>query len=277
MPNFTGVTARPRFTSAWAAFHAAMPACRASMSPRVHDPVPAPGGPLRVPHRLAVGGGLPLGVEVAPSQVGRVDPEKGGAPADDVLDDEHPLRAAEAPEGRLGGLVRPGDPAVHADVGDPVGVVDVAQGPGEDRLGEVEAPPAVGGERRVEGTEQPVGVEGGAPPGVEAVPLAGHRHVLRPAEAQPHGAAGEARAEGGDGGEPVRLHLLAPEATAHPQALDGHRVARHARGRARRCPGSRWGAACCSGRTPGPTRRRARVSSASRGRSAPGRRARARR
>ena len=56
--------------------------------------------------------------------------------------------------------------------------------------------------------------------GVEAVPLAGHRHVLGAVEPQPDRTTGERRAEGGDRGIPVRLHLLAAEAAAHPQALD---------------------------------------------------------
>ena len=42
------------------------------------------------------------------------------------------------------------------------------------------------------------------------------------------GTAGERRAERGDRREAVRLHLLAAEAAAHPQALHGDLVARHA-------------------------------------------------
>ena len=61
--------------------------------------------------------------------------------------------------------------------------------------------------------------------GVEAVPLAGHRHVLGAVEPQPHRPPGQRGAERGDRGEPVRLHLLAAEAAAHPQALHGHLVA----------------------------------------------------
>ena len=60
---------------------------------------------------------------------------------------------------------------------------------------------------------------------VEAVPLAGHRHVLRAVEPQPHRAPGERRTQRRDGGEPVRLHLLAAERAAHAQALHGDLVA----------------------------------------------------
>ena len=66
------------------------------------------------------------------------------------------------------------------------------------------------------------------PLGVEAVPLAGHRHVLGPAQPQANRAPGEGGPEGGDGGQAVGLHLLAPEAAPHPQALHGDRVARPA-------------------------------------------------
>ena len=174
-----------------------------------------------VTHRLAVGRGVALGVEVAPPQVVRAEPEQRRAAAQDVLDHEHPLRAPEAAERRLRGLVGARDPAGDPDVGDPVGVVDVAQRPGEHRLGQVEAPAAVGGQRRLEGLDPAVVVEADAPLGVEAVPLAGHGEVLGAVEAQPHRAAGEGGAECRDGGQAVRLHLLAAETPAHAQALHG--------------------------------------------------------
>ena len=64
--------------------------------------------------------------------------------------------------------------------------------------------------------------------GVEAVSLAGHRHVLLAAEPEPDRPSRESRAERGHGCEPVGLHLLAAEPAAHPQALHGDPVARHA-------------------------------------------------
>ena len=60
---------------------------------------------------------------------------------------------------------------------------------------------------------------------VEAVPLAGHREVLRAVQPQPHRSAGQRRAERRDRGEAVRLHLLAAEPAAHPQTLHGDLVA----------------------------------------------------
>ena len=83
-------------------------------------------------------------------------------------------------------------------------------------------------ERRVERLQQAVVVEADPPGGVEAVPLAGHGHVLGAVEPQPHRPTGERRAERGDRGEAVRLHLLAAERAAHAQALHGDLVAVHA-------------------------------------------------
>ena len=59
------------------------------------------------------------------------------------------------------------------------------------------------------------------PLGVEPVPLAGHGHVLGAGQPQPDRAPGERRPQRGDRGEAVRLHLLAAEPAAHPQALHG--------------------------------------------------------
>ena len=110
--------------------------------------------PLGVPHRLAVRRRLAIDVEVAAAQLHRVEPEQGRTPAEDVLDHDHPLRSAEPPERGLRGLVGLRDPAGDPDVGDPVGVVDVAQGAGQHRFGEVEAPATVGRQRGLERLDQ---------------------------------------------------------------------------------------------------------------------------
>src|SRR6185436_12904743 len=99
---------------------------------RVADLVPGERHAFGMTDELAVRRALALGVEVAAAQDVGLDPEQRRAATDDVLGDEHPLRAAEATEGRLRGLVGPGDPALHTDVRDEVGVVDVAQGARED-------------------------------------------------------------------------------------------------------------------------------------------------
>ena len=101
----------------------------------------------------------------------------------------------------------------------------MAQRPRQHRLAEVEAPAAVGGQRRLERGQPSVVVEADPPLRVEAVALAGHRHVVGAAQAQAHGPAGEDGTQRGDGREAVGLHLLATEAATHPQALHGHVVA----------------------------------------------------
>ena len=116
----------------------------------------------------------------------------------------------------------------NAHVRDPVGVVDVAQRPGEHRLAQVEAPAAVGGQRRRQADESAVVVEPDLPRGMEAVPLAGHGEVVGAVEPDPDRPSGERCPECGNRCEAVRLHLLAAEAAAHAQALRGDVVALHA-------------------------------------------------
>ncbi|MDH6574184.1 hypothetical protein M2160_009291 [Streptomyces sp. SAI-117] len=167
-------------------------------------------------------------VEVALPQLHGIEAELRCRTAQDVLDDQHSLRATETAEGGVGDGVRFGDAAGHSGVGDPVGVVDVTQGAGKDRLGQIQAPAAVRGQGGVQSLDTAVRVEADLPRRVESVALAGHGEVLGPVEPEPDRAAGQLGAERGDGSEAVRLHLLAAEATTHPQALHGHLVAGHA-------------------------------------------------
>src|SRR4029453_12409483 len=62
------------------------------------------------------------------------------------------------------------------------------------------------------------------PLGVEAVALARHGEILSAVEPQPYRAAGQDAPQCSHRGEAVRLHLLAAEATTHPQALHGDLV-----------------------------------------------------
>ena len=188
-------------------------------------PVPDLADPVRVPDRLAIGRLLAVTIEVACSQLLGRQPERGCQPAEEILHHQHPLRAAEAAERRLRRLVGLRDPAVDLDVGHPVGVVDVAQRPGQDGLGEVEAPAAVRGQGGAQPEQAAVVVEPDLPLRMEGVALAGHRHVLGAGQPHPDRAAGQRRAERRDGGQSVRLHLLPAEPTAHPQALHGDLVA----------------------------------------------------
>ena len=225
MPNFTGVIARARLACTLLALYAAISARRASRSPDAVTWSQAATSRSGCRTGWPYGVSWPVDVEVAAPQLGRVETQARRAATEHVLDHEHPLRPAEAPEGRLRRDVRLRDAAVHPHVRDPVGVVDVAQRAGQHRLGQVEAPPASRGDRALEREQSAVLVEADLPLGVEAVPLAGHGDVLLARQPQPHRPPGDGRAEGRDGGVPVRLHLLAAEPAAHPQALHGHLVA----------------------------------------------------
>ena len=190
----------------------------------VGELVPDRRHPLGVLHELTVRRALTGPVEVAAAQLERIDAESRGDPAEDVLDEEHALRPAEAAVGGVRLLVRLRDAPVGVHVRNPVGVVEVAERAAQHRLRQVDRPAAVGGEHRVERLQHAVLVEADLPADVERMPLAGHREVLRAVQSHPHRAPGELGAERGDGREAVRLHLLAAEAAAHAQALHGDLV-----------------------------------------------------
>ena len=95
----------------------------------------------------------------------------------DVFDDEHRLRSAEAAERRLRRLVRAADAARHLDRRQLVGVVAVEQRAPHDRLGQVEAPAAVGVEREPQRLDAAVGGEAGGVARQVRMALAGQRHV----------------------------------------------------------------------------------------------------
>src|SRR5699024_9773064 len=63
--------------------------------------IPAGPDPLRMADRLIVGRVLALGVEVPPPQLTSAQPQFRCDLAEDILHHEHPLRSAEAAEGRL--------------------------------------------------------------------------------------------------------------------------------------------------------------------------------
>ena len=104
MPNFTGVIARARLVSGCAALNAAISALRArEVAALRRGSTQIVGEPLGVPDRLPVRGRLARARRscVRRSSSG-ADPEQRCAAAEDVLDDDHALRAAEAAERGVG-------------------------------------------------------------------------------------------------------------------------------------------------------------------------------
>ena len=198
----------------------------------------------------------PVDVEVAAAQLAGVDPEQRRAAAEDVLDHEHPLRAAEAAERGLRGLVGLRDPAVHPRCRGSSRRCrrGTAPGPAPARRGRGSSRRRRSGWRR-SASRRPSSSKPTRHVAWKPCRLPDMVRSWRAVEPQPDRAAGQGRAERRDRGEAVRLHLLAAEAAAHPQALHGDLVAGAGRGRGRRSPASRSGAGCCSARRPGRPRR----------------------
>ena len=158
---------------------------------------------------LAVGRDVPRRIAVIVGAAHRldVDPERAGDVLDRELDDDHPLRPAEAAEGGVGDRVGLAAIAAEMRVRDVVAIVGVAERAPHHRGREVGHVPRPRGEQDVE---------------------PGDDHVLVAREPQLRRQAGRARQHGGDGRDDGRLALLAAERAAHPPDLDGDRVGRHA-------------------------------------------------
>src|SRR5690625_4855451 len=102
----------------------------------------------------------------------------------------------------------------------PVRVVDVAQGAGQHRLGEIETPAAICGDGGLQRGESELVVEADLPRCMEPVSLPGHCHVVLAGEPKPDRSPRQCRTQGGYRSEAVRLHLLAAEPAAHSQTLN---------------------------------------------------------
>ena len=179
-----------------------------------------------VGHGLAVGRHvvLALAVEVDAPHVERIAAQLARHRVHDVLDRDRALRAAETAEGRVALRVGLARVAVHADVGQPVGVVEVAQRARHHRARQV---------GRVAGARDhgDLGAEDAALVVVahlvlvpEAVAPARDHEVVVAVQPQLDRAAQLARGHRGHAGEQRRLRFLAAEAAAHAPALHVHLV-----------------------------------------------------
>nr|GEU28080.1 hypothetical protein [Tanacetum cinerariifolium] len=179
---------------------------------------------------LAVGRDVAVGaaIEIEAADIERVAPQVAGDVVDDVFDGDGALRAAEAPERRVGlgvGLAAAGQDFHVRQI---IRVVEVADGACGNRAGQV---------GRVAGAQRHVHLGGQDLAGVvvthlvlveEAVALAGDQHVVVAVGAQLDRAFQPGRRNAGRRRPKRRLRFLAAEAPAHAPALDLHLVRMHA-------------------------------------------------
>ena len=163
-------------------------------------------------------------VEVGAPHFQRVAPQVAGDGVEDVLDGDGALRAAKAAEGGVALGVGLAAVAVHGYIGQPVGVVEVAQRPRHHRARQIGRVPGPRHHRDL-GAQHPSLVikahfvfvpEAVAPPGDQEVVIAVQPQLDGPP--QPRGR------YRGHTGEQGRLRLLAAKPTAHPAALHLHVV-----------------------------------------------------
>mmetsp|Transcript_19067 Transcript_19067/g.26507 ORF Transcript_19067/g.26507 Transcript_19067/m.26507 type:complete len:423 (-) Transcript_19067:662-1930(-) len=152
------------------------------------------------------------------------DVKRPGDVIDGRLRHHQPLRSPEAPEGRVGGHVGLAGEAVRSDVRDVVDVVHVEEAAVHHRDREVLAPPSVGVEPDVEGSQLAVLGEADLVLPDEGMALArgGHVHV-----AVKHDAHRPSQLLSSDRGRRGVIHgarLLPAEAAPHPLDLAHHLV-----------------------------------------------------
>ncbi|KDB51037.1 hypothetical protein X805_33380 [Sphaerotilus natans subsp. natans DSM 6575] len=178
--------------------------------------------------RLAVGRDVAVlgAVEVGAAYRQRVEPEPARHLVEDHLHRQGALRPAEAAKRRVALRVRARAVAVQIDVGQPVGVVEVAQRARHHRRRQVGRGAGVGDHLDL-GAQQPPGlVMTDAVAELEAVAPAGDQEVVVAVRAQLDRALQPLRRQRRAGREQRRLRLLAAEAAAHAPALHLHLVRR---------------------------------------------------
>ena len=152
-------------------------------------------------HGLAIVGDVPpLAVEIALAHREWVLSHPAGDVVHGRLDHHHPLGAAEAAEGGVGGGMGAG--AMAGDQGRPerIGVVGVEHGAVDDGIRQVRRVAAVADHGDLTALDHAALVHGQPVAVMEGVALAGGPHVLTPGQAQPGGAAGAPGHQGGDAG-----------------------------------------------------------------------------
>ena len=171
---------------------------------------------------LAVRRGVALAgaVEVDAPHVERITPERARHVVDDDFGDDRALRPAKAAKRRVALRVRLRRVTVQRDIGQPVGVVDVAQRARHHRPRQVGRVAGVRDQRDLDTEHPTVVVVAGLVLVIEAVTPPGDEEIVVAVDAQLDRSIQCLRRDGRDAGELRRLRLLAAEATAHAPAFD---------------------------------------------------------
>ena len=178
---------------------------------------------------LSIGRGVAgiAAIEIHPPHVKRIDIKIARDAIDQVFDGNRTLRSAEAAE--RGVRLRVGLTAKREDidVGEVVGIVEMAHGARSDRARQV---------RREAGTERHLDLRAeNAPARVEAdvvsimaiVTLAGDHEIIVAIDPQFHRSLQSPGGDRRDAREDRRLRFLAAEPTAHPPHFARHPMGRH--------------------------------------------------
>ena len=177
-------------------------------------------------HCLAIGRDvvIVLAVEVGAAHRERVLAEFARDAVQDVFHADRALRPAEAAKRRVALRVGLAAIAVHGHLGQPVGVVEVADGARHHGGGEVRRVPRVRDHLQRHAQHVSVVVVAHVVLVPEAVAPAGDHEVVVAVQAQLDRTVQGARRHRGDAGELRRLRFLAAEASAHAAALHQHGV-----------------------------------------------------
>ncbi len=177
-----------------------------------------------VGHALAVGRVVVPAdaVEIGAADLQRVMPQFARDGVEHEFGDEGALRPAEAAEGGVALGVGLGDETVDGDIGQPVGVVHMTDGPGEHRAGEIGGMPGIGDQGHLVGEDATVVIEAHGVVVLETVAPAGDEEVVVAVEPQLHRLLQQVGSQRRAAGELRRLRFLAAEAAAHASAFHLH-------------------------------------------------------
>ena len=222
MPNFTGVSAIPRFMIGERGVEGRDLGPTGAVVRRALQVAQDGVKSVGLLHLHAVGRHVPPGrVKVGEAHVEGIAAGRPGDPVQDVLDDEHALRAAETAKGGVGDGVGLEPARTDAGGGEEVGVVGVEHRPVDDALRQVRGVAAAGEVLDGVALDAARLVEADAPVGAKVVALAGEDEIVVAVEADLAGAAGDAGGERGERRPLGRLAFLASEPAAHAAHLAG--------------------------------------------------------